>query len=617
MNIKISGQKTESNYKNIGSCIGAVTYCEHELRERPELYKELYVKREELSWFDMDGNNVKREEVIDKINRLKFHLGKNDTRFFCVMINPSDEEAVAMGATVREQLLNGRPYVFDVMDMYAANFLRQNIKNRHDLMAFAIPHIYKSDGKCQIHWHVLVARLSRGIKEETGDGKYRTKYYKLSPLTNHSNGKDKKTGAEKKTGFVKGGFSLVDFDGKCEQCFDKRFKYNRKVEQSFEYLLAEKKGTAEEKRIQEARLAEQNFPALAASIKNAFARRKERHAKEAFGRAEINRMIIEEDARLEAEKTEKANKNKFWNTYITYYKPLVDGLQKNIEDTLAMRDTLYRQRGECSKDISDRYEQIRQINTRIKQAKNDIKNASTSKVQLNLMAGLVVMVNPVAGLILALVGRIIIEVDRQVAYETRQALYKKAEKICKEIEALKSRQEQLLIDDVEIKNTLIEDRAIQERLFNEINILKKQLTKPIVPSGAETIDSAETNARLQKVEPEFVTEPEPPLVSQKAKTTPEIKEKYSDGAYQFRIIQNADGLYRLQQYIQKKSAATGQVIEQRWKDKAKFKSYRIISNERNNLYLEIQDTGGKTRFINQYGAELGAKQLNKLGLPSK
>lgn len=275
MNIKIAGQSSKSNYHNTGSCANAVIYNEHELRERPELCQEHGVKSEELSWFDMDGHSVTGAEVMDKINRLTAHLGKNDTKFYCTMICPSDDERLAMGATIKEQLRNGRLYVFDVMNAYAENFHREGIKDRHNLVAFAIPHIFKTNGKLQIHWHVIQARKDASNK------------YKLSPLTNHRN---------TTKGAVRGGFDRVAFDTECEKCFDVRFGYQRRVEESFEYLLAEKKGTPEEKVVQETRLAMQNFPALEESIKTAISRREERLAREASEHAAKQRHAQEKNS---------------------------------------------------------------------------------------------------------------------------------------------------------------------------------------------------------------------------------------------------------------------------------------------------------------------------------
>ena len=298
MNIKIAGQSSKSNYHNTGSCRGAVNYSEHELRELPKLFEKIKVQPDDLRWFDMNGNEVSGTMIMNEVGRLSAHLGKNDAKFYCIMINPSDDEALAMGANLEEQINNGQCFVYEVMDAYAKNFLREKIKNRHDLVAFAIPHIYKKGGKLQIHWHVIVARLSRGIKEENQDGKMVTRHFKLSPMTNHRN---------TKTGAVKGGFDRVKFDEECERRFDLRFNYERRVENSFKYLLAVKKGTEEEKAIQEARLVQQNYPTLEESIKTALARRAKRLEME---KKEVNNIIIKEQSPKEenAKKVGVANK---------------------------------------------------------------------------------------------------------------------------------------------------------------------------------------------------------------------------------------------------------------------------------------------------------------------
>ena len=472
MNIKIAGQSSKGNYQNTGGCGAAVIYSEHELRERPKLFQELGIDQEELGWFDMDGHTVTGAEVMDKIDRMTAHLGKDDAKFYCMMINPSDDEAVAMGDTINKQITNGKQYIFDVMDAYAKNFNREQIKDRHNLVAYAIPHIYKSEGKQQLHWHVIQARLSRGFKVETENGKYRTKHLKLSPMTNHRN---------TQKGRVQGGFERTKFVGDCEQLFDKRYNYQRKVEESFDYCLAEKKGTAEEKAVQETRLALQNLPALEESIKQAVTRRVERLAKEATERAIQERQAAEEKARIEAEKVERANKNKFWNTYNSHYKPLVDGVQKSISDSFRMHDTLKAEIRDCGREISDRYDRLRQINDHINKAKNDIDRASSSKGLWTALSGLVTIVNPVAGLVMGLVSRLVIEANKSAAIETRKALYAEAKAIRDDIGILKKEQSQLRAKDADVMKVAVEDKAARKELFDEINILKAELTKPIEP----------------------------------------------------------------------------------------------------------------------------------------
>jgi len=247
MNSKIAGQSTKTNYQNTGSSASAVYYNEHDLREFLGVALELGIEEEQMHFFDMEGHIVTAAEVMDKIDRHHSGLHKEDAKFFCIMLDPSDPEIAAMGANLKEQLSNGQQYVFDVMDAYAKNFHREGIEDRHNLTAYAIPHLFKGEEKKQqTHWHIIVAR------------KDALNQYKLSPLTNHR-------GTTK--GAVKGGFDRVAFDKECERLFDERFGYERKVEESFDYCLAQKKGTPEQKAEQTQRLADQNKTDIEAAVK--------------------------------------------------------------------------------------------------------------------------------------------------------------------------------------------------------------------------------------------------------------------------------------------------------------------------------------------------------------
>ena len=462
MNIKIAGQSSKSNYRNTGSCGGAVTYNEHELRELPELFKKLGVTPEALAWFDMDGHVVSGAEVMDKIGRLKAHLGKNEAKFYCVMINPSDEEALAMGATVDEQITNGQSFVYDVMDTYADNFHREGIKDRHNLVAYAIPHVYKSEGKLQIHWHGIVARKDASNR------------YKLSPLTNHKN---------TTKGAVKGGFNRVNFDLECERRFDMRYNYERRVEQSFDYLLAMKKGTAEEKAVQETRLALQNLPELEISIKTAFTRRVERLAKEANERAIKEHQAAEEKARIEADKQDRTRKNEFWNDFHSNYKPKYDVLKAACDSSFRLYQTAKERYGVTNQAISDRYTRLRSVYDEMNRRNDDVQRAKTAEGTWKAISALVFAMNPVAGILVGLVSCIVTEASVTAAVQARQALRLEAQGIKADIDTLKAEQAELRQDKSDRLKIYIENKEAKQELQNEINALKAALDKPLQPEA--------------------------------------------------------------------------------------------------------------------------------------
>lgn len=197
----------------------------------------------------------------------------------------------------------------------------------------------------------------------------------------------------------------------------------------------------------------------------------------------------EQKAIIKAAKIEKTNINKFWNTYNSHYKPLIDKLQKSIDDTMAMRNYLYEQIGDCSFELKTKYDRLHDIQHAIELKKANINKASTSKGLITALAGLVTVINPVAGLILAVVGRIIAEGDRKAAFETRRALYAEAKYIRRDIERIKEQQTEYRAEDAEFKDALIKDKVARTELFNQINTLKEQLTKPVEPSAEEKHDN--------------------------------------------------------------------------------------------------------------------------------
>lgn len=470
MNPKIAGQSTKTNYKNTDSSKAAVFYDEHDYREfsKAKAAKDandtkdaegLEVQETQLMFFNMNGQVVPASEVRDKIDRHHSGLHKDDAKFYCIMLDPSDPEIAAMGKDLTERLANGKQYVFDIMDAYARNFHREGIEDRHNLTAYAIPHLYKGkEKKEQLHWHIIVARKDASNK------------YKLSPLTNHRS---------TTKGAVKGGFDRVAFDKECEQLFDKRFGYARKVEESFDYCLAQKKGTPEQKAEQTQRLSEQSKPDLEAAVNAFLNQRIALLAAEAAARAEKERQEKEAAAQEEAERLDRIRRNDFWNDYHSKYYPEYVKLKEACDNSFRLYQTAKDNYGVCSAAITEKYNSLRNVYGQMNALQDDIQNATTAKEIVKAVSALVFFINPVAGLVIGLVGSTIAEAERCVAIEAKKELRAHATAIKDSIEGLKAEQAALRQDKADLLQIYIEDKEAKATLQDEINNLKADLDKPL------------------------------------------------------------------------------------------------------------------------------------------
>jgi len=215
MHIKIVSSEKGSNK---GSAAQAVFYLEKENEGKSLGEKEWF--------FTHSKDKVGIREAIDTLDQNKGQLGKNDAKFFMVVISPSKEELQHIGNDPQKL----RAYTREVMDQYAKNFKRGI--SGEDLVYFAKierhrhylgddPEVKAGRAKQgepkpgdQTHIHVLVSRKCKNNK------------LKLSPLSKHRN---------TSKGPVKGGFTRIDFYQKAEQAFDEKFQYTRKLEDSFAY----------------------------------------------------------------------------------------------------------------------------------------------------------------------------------------------------------------------------------------------------------------------------------------------------------------------------------------------------------------------------------------------
>lgn len=252
MNVKILNSSVDGTTNNKGGCAALAEYINHEDEQRLAEGKEI------LPYTTPDGVVVTTEEVIMKIDRNHSHLGKNDDKFYGLVISPSVDEIKAMGSTEEEIYASGLKLIKGISDTYAQNFNREGIEDSSDLVMFWKPHFTRGEnGEWQFHIHGIVSRKSRGM---------RGKSLKLSPLTNHRNTEN---------GAVKGGFDRKSFFVKCEKLFDKLFKFERSVAQTFEYNNALAHGTPAEKAKQAERLASEKSPELKENIAAGIARRRE------------------------------------------------------------------------------------------------------------------------------------------------------------------------------------------------------------------------------------------------------------------------------------------------------------------------------------------------------
>jgi hypothetical protein len=231
MVVKVSGGSA-------GSCGGLVNYLE---------------KQERGQWFSQERDGMRAGEVTPTIDQNKRNLGRDDEKFYQIIIGPSREELKHIG----DDPAKLRDYTRDVMNEYARNF-GKGIEGK-DLVWFAKiekerTHTHsdravqtgeelkgrKKEGE-QTHVHIIVSRTENlsQFKARQQAGEMERKYpLKLSPATNHR-------ATEK--GAVKGGFDRTNFIQASERQFDQKFSYERKPTETFEYSRNQQYGTQAER----------------------------------------------------------------------------------------------------------------------------------------------------------------------------------------------------------------------------------------------------------------------------------------------------------------------------------------------------------------------------------
>ena len=260
MYVKIN--KPEGHHSNKASCKNLIDYLQKE--DLQELGKT-------EGFFNQERDHISALEAEAMIDKNVKKLGKNDSKFFHISINPSQKELEHIAMQVTHERVKDvaqmtpaelkkydqalKDFTHNVMDGYARNFNRGlegkdlvyvakvEATRKYDRFSEEVKHNrkvkrtgegeYKRNSQGQIikehmakeglnhHIHVVVSR-----KDQTNS-------IKLSPFANARNAKNKLDGRE-----VQIGFDRKAFVQDTEQRFDQQFRYHRSYKQSFEYKHA-------------------------------------------------------------------------------------------------------------------------------------------------------------------------------------------------------------------------------------------------------------------------------------------------------------------------------------------------------------------------------------------
>ena len=225
---------SSGTYNNAGSSRQLASYMEHEDLERIE--KGIYTD----GFFNLTDDNIYKSKVIKDIDTNIGQLLKTDAKFYAIHVSPSENELRIMGNTEQEKAEAMKRYIREVfIPEYAKNFNKG--LSEADIKFYGKIHFdrSRSDNELNMHCHLIVSRKDQTNKK------------KLSPLTNHKNTKN---------GVIKGGFDRVNLFRQAEQGFDKLFRYNRQLSESFEYSNTMKNGSIDNKlRMQEQELKEPKY----------------------------------------------------------------------------------------------------------------------------------------------------------------------------------------------------------------------------------------------------------------------------------------------------------------------------------------------------------------------
>lgn len=221
----------------------------------------LYKPEELMLWFNGGSIAVQSYEVKNKLDNNIAKLCRDDAKFFLINISPSQKEINHLKELygedgAREKL---KEYAVKIMDEYARNFKKANIRSNADLLWFGKleNHRYYSykdkevkNGQVkrgtvkpgeQMHIQIIVSR------------KDITNKIRLSPM-NKSRGRNAEH--SKKLGQ----FDRVAFKNSGERVFDQQFDFQRPVSETFKHANVNAKGSLKDRMEMRASLSKPKTP---------------------------------------------------------------------------------------------------------------------------------------------------------------------------------------------------------------------------------------------------------------------------------------------------------------------------------------------------------------------
>lgn len=223
-----------------------------------------YLEKEQVGhWFSQGREELASQEVVASLDANKRNLGREDAKYYQVVLAPSQAELAHIGSDASKL----QAFTRAAMEAYAANF-GKGIDSRDLLWYAKIEHgrsFNHTDRVVQLgeqerglakpgdqtHIHVIVSRTEhlRVYTEGKKNARHERKNpYHLSPMTNHK--------ATSK-GPVVGGFERNGFSQRTEESFDQTFGYQRGLTDSFRFLHCMKYGAEQAKEQMQREAAEQ------------------------------------------------------------------------------------------------------------------------------------------------------------------------------------------------------------------------------------------------------------------------------------------------------------------------------------------------------------------------
>lgn len=155
--------------------------------------------------------------------------------------------------------------------------------------------------------------------------------------------------------------------------------------------------------------------------------------------------------------------------------PTIKGLDKNVDDAFLLYRDVKQSGIAISTETSQKYGELKQSWTEFRQLNQDRRNASTAGDLIKGIGGMIMLLNPLAGLLAIAIGKISTDIRLSNIQREKEALLSRIEGIKSDIEVLQQQKAQIKIEKQERLKYYLQAKDARDEFRKGMNTIRTEI----------------------------------------------------------------------------------------------------------------------------------------------